>query len=50
MIFMDFIRNPQTTIALTFLIHIISGIDGVKGIKTQEKFADIFNYGRQETL
>ena len=23
------IRNPQTTIALTFLTHIISGIDGV---------------------
>ena len=26
---MDFIKNPQTTIALTFLTHIISGIDGV---------------------
>ena len=26
---MDFIRNPQTTIALTFLTHITSGIDGV---------------------
>ena len=25
----DFIKNPQTTIALTFLTHIISGIDGV---------------------
>ena len=29
MFFKDFIRNPQTTIALTFLTHIISGIDGV---------------------
>ena len=28
-IFKDFIKNPQTTIALTFLTHIISGIDGV---------------------
>ena len=28
--FKDFIKNPQTTIALTFLTHIISGIDGVK--------------------
>ena len=27
--FKDFIRNPQTEIALTFLTHIISGIDGV---------------------
>ena len=27
--FKDFIKNPQTTIALTFLTHIISGIDGV---------------------
>ena len=26
---MDFIKNPQTTIALTFLTHIISGYDGV---------------------
>ena len=26
----DFIKNPQTTIALTFLTHIISGIDGVR--------------------
>ena len=26
---MDFIKNPQTTIALTFLAHIIFGIDGV---------------------
>ena len=25
----NFIKNPQTTIALTFLAHIISGIDGV---------------------
>ena len=24
-----YIRNPLTTIALTFLAHIISGIDGV---------------------
>ena len=24
-----FIKNPQTTIALTFLAHIISAIDGV---------------------
>ena len=24
-----FIKNPQSTIALTFLTHIISGIDGV---------------------
>ena len=28
---MDFIKNPQTTIALTFLTHIISDIDGVLG-------------------
>ena len=27
--FKDFIKNPQTTIALTFLTHIISDIDGV---------------------
>ena len=27
--FKDFIKNPQTTIALTFLTHIVSGIDGV---------------------
>ena len=27
--FKDFIKNPQTTIALTFLADIISGIDGV---------------------
>ena len=27
--FKDFIKNPQTTIALTFLTHIISGIGGV---------------------
>ena len=26
---MDFIKNPQTTIALTFMTHIISGIDVV---------------------
>ena len=25
----DFMKNPQTTIALTFLTHIISDIDGV---------------------
>ena len=29
MFFKDFIKNPQTTIALTFMTHIISGIDGV---------------------
>ena len=27
--FKDFMKNPQTTIALTFLTHIISGIGGV---------------------
>ena len=27
--FKDFIKNPQTTIALTFFTHIISCIDGV---------------------
>ena len=27
--FKDFIKNPQTTFALTYLTHIISGIDGV---------------------
>ena len=27
--FLNFIKNPQTTIALTFLTHIISSIDGV---------------------
>jgi hypothetical protein len=26
-----FMKNPQTTIAPTFLTHIISAIDGVKG-------------------
>ena len=33
--FYDFIKNPQTTIALTFLTHIISGIGGVNkhGVK-----------------
>ena len=31
MFFKDFIKNPQTTIALTFLTYIISGIDGVAG-------------------
>ena len=32
--FKDFIKNPQTTIALTFLTHIISGIlDGVFNFK-----------------
>ena len=30
MFFKDFIKDPQTTIALTFLTHIISGTDGVK--------------------
>ena len=30
---MDFIKNPQTTIALTFLTHIISSIDGVILVK-----------------
>ena len=29
MFFWNFIKNPQTTIALTFLTHIISGIGGV---------------------
>ena len=29
MFFKDFIKNPQTTNALTFLTHIISGIEGV---------------------
>ena len=29
--FKDFMKNPQTTIALTFLTHIISDIDGVPG-------------------
>ena len=29
MFFKDFFKNPQTTIALTFLAHIISCIDGV---------------------
>jgi len=29
MFFKDFIKNPQTTFALTCLTHIISGIDGV---------------------
>ena len=28
-IFYHFIKNPQTTIALTFLTHIISAIGGV---------------------
>ena len=29
MFFKDFMKNPQTTIALIFLTHIISDIDGV---------------------
>ena len=33
---MDFIKNPQTTIALTFLTHIISGIDGVTRFKVKQ--------------
>ena len=32
-LFKDFIKNPQTTIALTFLTHIISGIDGVNKLE-----------------
>ena len=36
---MDFIKNPQTTIALTFLTHIISGIDGVWGIPSSRIFS-----------
>ena len=34
--FKDFIKNPQTTIALTFLTHIISGIDGVAGFSRNQ--------------
>ena len=30
--FYHFIKNPQTTIALTFLTHIISAIGGVSSI------------------
>ena len=39
MFFKDFIKNPQTAIALTFLTHIISGIDGVisKHVHLQHK-------------
>ena len=33
--FKDFIKNPQTTIALTFLTHIISVIDGVTYYETE---------------
>ena len=33
--FKDFIKIPQTTIALTFLTHIISGIDGVKYLRAR---------------
>ena len=30
--FKDFIKNPQITIALTFLTHIISDINGVNAL------------------
>ena len=30
-------KNPQTTIALTFLIHIISGIDGVHKLQNEKE-------------
>ena len=36
--FMDFIKNPQTTIALTFSTHINSGIDGVAKINFKIDF------------
>ena len=39
--FKDFIKNPQTTIALTFLTHIISGIDGVCNIITYLLYSGI---------
>ena len=39
--FKDFIKNPQTTIALTFLAHIISGIDGVKSMNLNNGVAEV---------
>ena len=49
--FKDFIRNPQTTIALKFLTHIISGIDGVGSPLNmhQSCFTRDFKYGLVET-
>ena len=42
---MDFIKNPQTTIALTILTHIISGIDGVY-IELQKKiYMQLYEWG-----
>ena len=46
-------KNPQTTIALTFLSHIISGIDGVKTHQThlgQHAFSMKQNYILQHNL
>ena len=42
MFFKDFIKNPQTTIALTFLAHIISGIDGVASLIQPLMYNDSF--------
>ena len=41
MFFKDFMKNPQTTIALTFLTHIISGIDGVHVYLLSGGFSDL---------
>ena len=43
MFFKDCIKNPQTTIALTFLAHIISGIDGVLCLKLYNKMHSYFS-------
>jgi hypothetical protein len=41
--FKNFIKNPQTTIALTFLTHIISCIDGVITIHHSYIFLSQYN-------
>ena len=50
--FKDFIKNPQTTIALTFLTHIISVIDGVDcdSMKTRKIFRLIFCSNENRTI
>ena len=48
--FNNFSKNPQTTIALTFLTHIISGIGGVckKRINLPTYSIDLALHGRNE--
>ena len=42
---MDFIKNPQITIVLTFLTHIISGIDGVIYRITKKIYMQLYEWG-----